>query len=130
MVKVITTTDQLLKEIRMLGNIKIFDPDVKKTARQSVRRLTLSTPRRTGDTRRAWSNVKKIVDSFYKVSNTKIVGKKKKWYLVNLLNYGTRRGLKRLGFLEKEKEVASNQLTELVSKRVDSILMGRMQIGI
>ena len=48
---------------------KVFDKDIKKSALHSARQLTITTPKKTGNTARNWSVPKKIGLSFYRVSN-------------------------------------------------------------
>jgi hypothetical protein len=80
--------DILMRHIKQMSEPrKVFDADFAKNARQSVRELGITTPRKYGHTARGWSFPVKRGDSDYVVSNP-VKTPDKKHLLVNILNDG------------------------------------------
>lgn len=68
---------------------KLFDGEIAKTARGSVRRLVTGTNKKTGTTARGWTKVRKLGPSKYEVAND-ITTEGSKIPLVTILNDGRR----------------------------------------
>lgn len=69
--------DALIAKLKTMGNApRVMDAAFQKVARASLRRLKISTPKKTGNTARAWVS-NRLFDSQYSVSNdVKSVNKK------------------------------------------------------
>lgn len=66
----VTGHDTLQKHIAKMQNPRlVFDADFQRIARENVRELVTSTPRKTGTTARGWTTPKKIALSNYLVDN-------------------------------------------------------------
>lgn len=80
--------DVLERNIKKMANARqVFDSDLAKAARDSVRDLVTTTPRKTGATARAWSTPKKNGLSSYSVENDEKTTDKKR-LIVRILDDG------------------------------------------
>jgi hypothetical protein len=79
---------KLDKHLRMMANpSKLFDPDIKAAARKNVRQLVINTPKETGNTARHWTNVIRVANSLYLISNN-VKSADKKHLMVEILDKG------------------------------------------
>jgi len=80
---------ELQKYLKKMSNpSKLFDNDIKKVMRQSLRRLKINTNKKSGHTARAWKPLK-LSASLYMIYND-IKTADKKHLIVNILNKGRR----------------------------------------
>jgi len=105
---------------------KVFDDDVKKIAKRSLRSYKKTTPKDTGNTSTGWL-FGKLGKSIYLLSNDVVTKKSKRkrmrYNIVRLLDeghiiYPTSRRKKGLKYLDKIEKAASNMLARLMLARI------------
>lgn len=80
--------DKIMGMIKNISNpARFFDPVFAKTARESTRDLKITTPRKTGNTARGWSNPVKLGESAYLIQN-KVMTRDQKHSIPRILNFG------------------------------------------
>ena len=116
--------ETLQRRINQVGDIATLEPAVKRVAGQSIRRLALSTYqnppfKRTGNTRRAWTDPKKIGKAAYEVENNAVTEPTKLGKRYNLIRIFEK--IAKNKFVEKERKVASKQLIKEIIKEVRKV---------